>query len=497
MAVLQALVALVTRSLGRIMSAMFGWAVTALFGQTAPSEQTFLSALVGAAAAWPVLLLGIAVPKIAVWVLGFVPLPESVPRWVVRVAWIALAAAIPLAIGLTMALRRRRGRTLSRADAPGTRERPVVRLLRGFPTTLGIAAAFFVMFITVPALRLSSLVRRRVDVQVPLVTDREHYGRVADEVARVLALHGFSVARAEPGWWMTVPSRILLALGGPAFRDQIPERLAYFRSDRLEVALYPNGLLLRGNAQDTAWAHGIVVEELTEAPALQTFDPRAQEIERQIRRVWSVFRENPPAHRRSGVLERRLDEISTEIGRAPISYEEWQIVYRQALQLGRALEGDMQLMAATSSNHRAGVDARAVEEDQMRSYSTPSSARELSNRELLGEITGRASLLARKEIELAKAELRADFKAQLSMVTMVAVAAVIALIGINILVVAGVLALQLVIAGWLAGLIVAVVLLAVAGIVGYIGSRRLVTNPLAVTRQSLKEDVRWVKERLA
>jgi len=133
----------------------------------------------------------------------------------------------------------------------------------------------------------------------------------------------------------------------------------------------------------------------------------------------------------------------------------------------------------------------------MRSYSTPSSARELSNRELLGEITGKASLLVRKEIELAKAELRADFKAQLSMVTMLAVAAVIALVGVNILVVAGVLALGLVMAGWLAGLIVAFVLLAGAGVVGYIGSRRILTNPLAVTRQTLKEDVRWLKERLA
>jgi uncharacterized membrane protein YqjE len=353
------------------------------------------------------------------------------------------------------------------------------------------------MFVTVPALRLTSLVRRRVDVQVPLVTDREHYDRVAAEVSRVLALHGFPVAPAVPGWWITVPSRILLALGGPAFREQIPEHLAYFRGDRLEVALYPNGLLLRGNAQDTAWAHGIVVEALTEAPALQTFDSRAQEIERQIRRVWSLFRENPAAHQHSSVLARRLDEISADLGRAPISYDEWQIVYRQVLQLGRALDGEMQLMAITSSNHRAGVDAEAVQEDQMRSQSTPSSARELSNRELLGEITGTASMLVRKEIELAKAELRADFKAQLSMVTMLAVAAVIALVGVNILVVAGVLALGLVMAGWVAGLIVAFVLLAVAGILGYIGSRRIVTNPLAVTRQTLKEDVRWVKERLA
>jgi hypothetical protein len=79
MAVLQALIALVTRSLGRITSAIFGWAVVALFGQTAPAEKTMLSALVGAAAAWPILLLGIAMPKLAAFVLGFVSLPDWIP----------------------------------------------------------------------------------------------------------------------------------------------------------------------------------------------------------------------------------------------------------------------------------------------------------------------------------------------------------------------------------------------------------------------------------
>ena len=104
MALVQAVLALISRSLGRITSAMFGWAVVALFGQTTPTEKPILSALVGAAAAWPVLLLGIAMPKVAVFVLGFVPLPSWIPSWTVRMVWIGLALAIPFAVGLTMAI---------------------------------------------------------------------------------------------------------------------------------------------------------------------------------------------------------------------------------------------------------------------------------------------------------------------------------------------------------------------------------------------------------
>jgi hypothetical protein len=501
MAILQALVALVTRSLGRITSAIFGWAVVALFGQTAPAEKTMLSALVGAAAAWPILLLGIAMPKLSVFVLGFVPLPDWIPSWTVRVAWIALAVLVPLAVGITMAARRPRGSALSHHDPPAADEPAPKRLLRGFPTTLGIAGAFFVVFVTVPALRVVSLVRRRVDVQVPLLTDREHYQAVATRIKRVLTDHGFTVHAARPGWWMTVPSRILLKLGGRAFRSHVPERLAYFRGDRLEVALYPNGLLLRGGAQDTAWAHGVVVESLTAAPALQTFDPRAQDLERQIRRVWSVYDERPAAHSGSTALSARVQEIAAELGRAPVTYDEWQVVYRQLLQLSRALGGDPQLLEATTNGPNNGH--RTTQENVMnRPMSRESSqreanARELSNRALLGEITGKASLLARKEIELAKAEIRADLQSQLGTVKAFGVAAVAALLGVNLLLVAGVLALGLKIAAWLAALIVGGALLVIAAIVGYVGWKRMVTNPLALTRQTLKEDVQWMKERLA
>jgi hypothetical protein len=415
----------------------------------------------------------------------------------VRVVWIGLAALVPLIVGITMAARRRRGGALSDTAPAAAEESRLKRLLRGFPTTLGIAAAFFVVFVTVPALRLVSLVRRRVDVQVPLLTDREHYHAVAGQVARVLREHGFDVRQAKPGWWMTVPSRILLKLGGPAFRAHIPERLAYFRGDRLEVALYPNGLLLRGGAQDTAWAHGLVVEDLTPAPALQTFDPRAQDLERQIRRVWSVYEEQPVAHERSAALSARLREIAAELGRAPLTYDEWQIVYRQTLQLGRALGGEPQLLEATAANGRGNAHHTTEEKPMNRSTSTDTSARELSNRALLGEITGKASLLARKEIELAKAEIRADLQAQVGTIKAFGVAATTALLGLNLLLVAGVLALGLKIAAWLAALIVGGALLVIAAIAGYVGWRRMVTNPLALTRKTLKEDVRWMKERLA
>ena len=124
-------------------------------------------------------------------------------------------------------------------------------------------------------------------------------------------------------------------------------------------------------------------------------------------------------------------------------------------------------------------------------------ARGLSTRGLLSEITTKASLLVKKEVELARAEIRADITSELAMVKALGVALVAALLGLNMLLVAGVLALATVIPGWAAGLLVGGAILAIAAVVGYVGWARRVTTPLPLTRQSLKEDMQWVKERVA
>jgi hypothetical protein len=114
-------------------------------------------------------------------------------------------------------------------------------------------------------------------------------------------------------------------------------------------------------------------------------------------------------------------------------------------------------------------------------------AQSLSTRELIGEITAKASLLARKEIELAKTEIKADLHSQLTMAKSLAIAAVAALLGLNLLLVSLVQALALYVAPWLGALLLGGALLVLAGILGYVGWSRRVSMPLALTRKTLKE----------
>jgi uncharacterized membrane protein YqjE len=115
---------------------------------------------------------------------------------------------------------------------------------------------------------------------------------------------------------------------------------------------------------------------------------------------------------------------------------------------------------------------------------------------LLGEIGSRMVRLAQTEVELAGAELASDLRAGRRVLVAFAIALVAALVGVTLLMVTVVLALAEVMPGWLAGLIVTVVVLGLAAGAAYLGWRDRPRSALTMTRRSLKEDWEWLKSQL-
>ena len=301
------------------------------------------------------LLFGIAMPKVATFVLGFVPLPDWIPEWTVRLVWIGLAVVIPLAVGLTMAIRRPRGTALSGVTPPAAQEPALTRLLRGFPTTIGIAAA---------CSWSSSRCRSASDALVrggsSAGSARHRPGQLPSrrvEVAQVLDESPIPRARGEARLVDDL-APILSPSGWPAFRDHIRSAWPTSGANRSR-SRSTHGLLLRGSAQHTAWAHGIVVEALTAAPALQTFDPRAQDLERQIRRVWSIYREHPAAHEGSATLTGRLAE-SAEEPASPTHLRRMADVYRQRYSLAEPRRG---VSSGSDVPGREAIDGGMLEDE--------------------------------------------------------------------------------------------------------------------------------------
>ena len=499
MAILQALISYLGKSAGKALNAIFGWAVLALFGTTSPKEQTLLSAVVAAAAAWPILLLGVIVPKIALLIVAFVPMGKSVPSFWLRLIWIALAVLVPIVVGSVVA---KRGSQETMPE-PGWK-----KFLRGFPVTLALACAFLLMLVVAPILRIATVIRRREIVRIPAVMDKGITALTMAALADTLKRHGIALRSAKAPWYQTAPAKILLKIGGRPFAAMASEHVEYRRNPQLELTVLPNETILRGVPVVVGQARALCTEVYGPRPIIQTFDAGARELEWHAKRVWAIYLEQPDAHERSDVLEHRVTELSAQLSRLNLPWDEWQIIYRLLLQVDRAVHGDEPLLEhAQRVEERDMADEKALPAPrnieklparrQGLQTTVPMSVEGMSNRELIGHVIENATQLAKKEIELAKSELRADVKKEVAMVKGLGVAGLCAIWAVSLMLVAIALALGNVIPEWAAALIVAGVVLAVGTVAGLVGWGKRVKKPLEATRRSLKEDALWAKERLA
>jgi MFS family permease len=118
--------------------------------------------------------------------------------------------------------------------------------------------------------------------------------------------------------------------------------------------------------------------------------------------------------------------------------------------------------------------------------------------ELVKQLSEQTSRLARQEVDLAKAEVTAKGKRAGIGAGMFGGAGLVGLYAVGALVAAAILGLATAVDAWLAALIVAVVLAAIAGILALQGRMKVKQATPPVPEQateSVKEDVQWTKAR--
>ena len=120
-----------------------------------------------------------------------------------------------------------------------------------------------------------------------------------------------------------------------------------------------------------------------------------------------------------------------------------------------------------------------------------------STGELIGQLSEQVTTLVRSEVRLAQAEVTQKVKKLGVGAGLFGGAGVVALLGVGALVTAAILALALVMPGWLAGVLVAVVLFLVAGVLALLGKKDVqqAAPPLPTdTLASVQADIETVKQ---
>jgi MFS family permease len=132
----------------------------------------------------------------------------------------------------------------------------------------------------------------------------------------------------------------------------------------------------------------------------------------------------------------------------------------------------------------------------MTAHDTPDELRERPLGDLVKQLAGQTSTLVRQEIDLAKAEMSEKASVAGKGAGLLGGAAVVGLLAAGALTACLILALDEVVPDWLAALIVAVVMGAVAAVLALQGRNRIRAATPAVPEQTVetvKEDVEWAK----
>jgi hypothetical protein len=321
MLLFQTLIALLRRSAGKVIESIFGWAVAALFGEVRKDEKTALSAAVAGVAVWPILLGGIAFPRVAAFVLALVPLPKRTPALLLRIVWAVLALVVPIVVGFI--LQRREG--LWRWG--------VRQLALGFPLSAGLSAAFLLAFFALPFQKLGAAMRGESEEHVTLIVEDAELEEVATTLRDALDEDGLVMEPRPAPWLARTIAAILAATARIVGKTTSAPR--HYRGPDLELTLFPHGATIRGLPRATARAHAVIAGTATRTPALQTTDPEAQKLERRIKEVWAKAE-----HRRSQAASNRLyGELARSLSLLNCPFEDWETVYRECLQLGLLAEG--------------------------------------------------------------------------------------------------------------------------------------------------------------
>src|SRR6187200_1917037 len=319
MAVIAPLLAFLGRQLGRLVQMVFGWAAILLFGRVPQSKQMLLTGVTFGSVIWVVTLIGILVPDIGAFLIALVPAPDGVEEGWIRLAMIVLAILLPLGVGVA-------GLFLMDADdRPSGIGGKAVQVLRGYPYAAVLALVLLFLIVVAPIYKLRTIVKRWSDAHIPIVIQPGGY----DEVEAAMDAAGLDLSPRRAPRALEAPSRLLAAVGGASVRRLVPDQLLMLASQELEIMLHPSDVAIAGTKQAVARARAAIADRLVETEAHLTISAEAQVIEDALRAARKgTTKQSIPAV---------LDAIDRQLARLVVPFEEWEVLYRQRLQLERDL----------------------------------------------------------------------------------------------------------------------------------------------------------------
>jgi hypothetical protein len=333
MAFLAAIFGFIGRFAGRVLTTTLGWASTLLFGRVPQQRQVVLALVTFGSVVWAALVIGVILPEIGAFLVAAVPAPDVVDRGWIRLAMLIGSLIVPAIVGLASLF------VLAPADRPRGRAL-VEQVVRGYP----LCAALAVTLVILAVVGIVRFVHHRaigwVDAHVPIVVHPGGYDRVVADLERALDDAGLAVDRRPAPLALALPGRMLSRIAGPGIRSMVPDQLVDLVGPGLEIGLYPSDISIGGKKVTVARARSAIATRLTATAASMTTSAEAQAVEAKLEALTAPRQ----AGSRPGTeipdirtTQAALKAIDDELAILTVPHDEWEILYRQRLQVERDL----------------------------------------------------------------------------------------------------------------------------------------------------------------
>lgn len=479
MGLLTTLFTALSKKMGDILQALFGWSVAALFGRLDSRTQLFVTGALVLSLFWPVFIVGVFVPSAVTFFLAFVPIQNPVVQQVLRIVWLVLAIIAPVIVGL-----------LVRAAVPVKKRHSVgAAMLGGYPLALGMALSFIITAITVPIVKLVTLARGWKEEHIFVQSKELRYDAVVLSLVRATEMAGLVPGVEDVPVHLSLSTRVLKFFSRGAIDSMITQHPRRVMATGVELWLYPADLMIRGEEEKLAAIRARLTVTRLERDAWLVQGKQAQEIQGELGRLWEVLDVHDDDDDPRPVVRSRLEEIVTRAGDAhEVKFDDWMILDR----IARRIEADVE-------EYDSLVDKKIKEPLYGERKRLAHTARHIaplperaSTPQLVKALAAESAELARLEAELAKKEAISEAAGVAR--SAASFALVIALIGsaLSLAAVAAVLAfdaqpkIALIVAGGF------LVLTLIAALIGYSSVPK---DPLARTRKRLSDEIKMLRER--
>lgn len=217
-------------------------------------------------------------------------------------------------------------------------------LVLGYRFALGIAIALVALMLVAPILWTRNVRRGWITRHLPVIVHRRDYATVLESVQRALTSARVPAERGQIGGLLRVPTAVL-AYAAAGRIQALDAETARLSSPHLEILLYPFDLVISGARAQVSRAQAIIAEQLPRTKASMTWSAEGNALEDQLKRLWvRIARDLPDAPTdaradsgRSAEILAEVERIRSELRSACLSYEEWEVLFRETLMVEREL----------------------------------------------------------------------------------------------------------------------------------------------------------------